>query len=341
MSAKKRSNQLIIRILIAIAALGLLKSYLVFVRSVSDEKFSIYIRPNSDYLDIKQQMSLHANYTSQFFFSGLSTVFGYEKALHVGRYEVKKGTSVWSLFQRMYRGRQSPVRLTFNNIRTKEQLAGRFAQQLMLDSAALVRAFSDSDSCARWGFTPATIPVLFIPDTYEMYWDISYEKFMAKMQKENERFWTSARKAKADSIGLTPIQISILASIVEEESNNKIERPAIAGLYLNRYRIGMPLQADPTVKFAVNDFTLRRILFEHLKTDSPYNTYKYVGLPPGPIRVPSASGIDAVLNYQHHEYLYMCANADFSGRHAFARNMKEHHQNAQRYRNELDKRKIQ
>jgi UPF0755 protein len=204
-----------------------------------------------------------------------------------------------------------------------------------------VRAFSDSDSCARWGFTPATIPVLFIPDTYEMYWDISYEKFMAKMQKENEHFWTSARKAKADSIGLTPIQISILASIVEEESNNKIERPAIAGLYLNRYRIGMPLQADPTVKFAVNDFTLRRILFEHLKTDSPYNTYKYVGLPPGPIRVPSASGIDAVLNYQHHEYLYMCANADFSGRHAFARNMKEHHQNAQRYRNELDKRKIQ
>ncbi|MEI7675496.1 MAG: endolytic transglycosylase MltG [Bacteroidales bacterium] len=340
MKSKIISKRLIVRIVVALVLIGFVKIYLIFLHPISNEKFSIYVRPTTTYTDIKAQLSEHADLSSRFFFSALSTVFGYEKVIHIGKYEAKKGTSVWSLFQKMYRGRQTPVRLTFNNIRTKEQLAGRLSQQLMLDSITLIHAFKNTDSCARMGFSPSTIPSLFIPDTYEMYWDISYEKFLRKMKNVYDKFWTSERLEKAKLVGLTPIEISTLASIVEEESNSAEERPAIAGLYLNRYRIGMPLQADPTIKFAVNDFSLRRILFEHLKVNSPYNTYKNIGLPPGPIRVPSPAGIDAVLNYQKHDYLYMCANYDFSGRHAFARTMKEHHQNAQKYRNELDKRKI-
>ncbi|MDD2797078.1 MAG: endolytic transglycosylase MltG [Bacteroidales bacterium] len=336
-----KSKRLIVRIVVVVALLALIKSYLIFLQPISTEKFSVYIKPTSTYADVKSQIDIHANFSSRIFFSAFSTFLGYENNLHVGKYEAKKGTSVWSLFTKMYRGRQTPVRLTFNNIRTKEQLAGRFGDQLMLDSMTLLNAFSNEDSCARWGFTTATIPALFIPDTYEMYWNISYEKFMTKMSQAYQDFWTNDRKVKAEEVGLTPIEISIMASIVEEESNSKAERPAIAGLYLNRYRIGMPLQADPTVKFAVNDFSLRRILFEHLKVDSPYNTYKNIGLPPGPIRVPSAEGIDAVLNYQKHDYLYMCAKYDFSGQHAFARTMEEHHRNAQKYREELNKRKIQ
>jgi len=334
------TKRLILSLIAGLVFFGLLSAYFVFGKSFASEKFLVKVRPNMAYEAVEGQLSDKANFGSMFFFSVLSQTFGYEKNIKVGCFEVKPGNSVWNVFQRIRKGRQTPVRLTFNNIRTREQLAGRFAQQLMLDSVTLVNAFSNADSCAKWGLTPETIVVLFIPDTYEMYWDISYNRFMEKMQKEYNRFWTASRLAKAKEVGLTPVEIATMASIVEEESNNKAERPAIAGLYLNRYRIEMPLQADPTVKFAVKDFSLRRILFEHLTVESPYNTYKVTGLPPGPIRVPSKDGIDAVLNYQKHDYLFMCANADFSGRHAFARNMAEHSVNAKRYREELNKRGV-
>lgn len=340
MKKKNGSKQLIISLLTTSAFVVLILVYFMFIKSFSSEKFSLNIRPNTPYTEVEAQLKKHSSAPAMTMFNLLNSVFHYEKAVKIGHYEAKKGTSVWSLFNSMKKGRQTPVRLTFNNIRTKEQLAGRFAEQLMMDSISLVKAFSDSDSCAKWGFTPETVPSLFIPDTYEMYWDISMGKFIKRMKSEYDHFWNNERKEKAKQVGLTPIEISTLASIVEEESNNKEERPAIAGLYLNRYRIGMPLQADPTVKFAVKDFSLKRILFEHLTVNSPYNTYKNIGLPPGPIRVPSASGIDAVLNYEKHDYLYMCAKADFSGRHAFARTMEEHHKNAQLYREELNKRKI-
>ncbi len=337
---KSGAKRLILSLIGASLFFGCLSAYFVFGKSFSDEKFLVKVRPNMSYDAIKAQLTDKSNFGSMFFFSVLSQTFGYEKKIKVGSYEVKPGNSVWNVFQRIRKGRQTPVRLTFHNIRTREQLAGRFAQQLMLDSVTLVNAFSNADSCAKWGLTPETIVVLFIPDTYEMYWDISYTRFMEKMQKEQSKFWNATRLEKAKQVGLTPVEIATMASIVEEESNNSAERPAIAGLYLNRLRIGMPLQADPTVKFAVNDFSLRRILFQHLTTDSPYNTYKVTGLPPGPIRVPSKQGIDAVLNYEKHDYLFMCANADFSGRHAFARNLAEHSVNAKRYREELDRRNI-
>lgn len=341
MKTKFGGKRLTLSLLAVVAFIALILFYLVFIKSFSSKKFSLNIRPNTPYMEVEAQLKTNASAPAMTVFSVLNKVFRYEEQVKIGHYEARRGTSVWTLFNSMLKGRQTPVRLTFNNIRTKEQLAGRFAGQLMLDSVQLVEVFNNTDSCARYGFTPETIPSLFIPDTYEMYWDVTLPHFMKQMKKEYDRFWTEERKEKALKVGLTPIQISTLASIVEEESNNKEERPVIAGLYLNRYRIGMPLQADPTVKFAVKDFSLRRILFEHLTVKSPYNTYKNIGLPPGPIRVPSAAGIDAVLNYQKHDYLYMCAKADFSGRHAFARTMEEHHKNARQYREELNKRKIQ
>ena len=220
----------------------------------------------------------------------------------------------------------------------KTDLAERLERQLMLSGDDLLRLLDDSAYCASLGFTPETILTLFIPNTYEVYWNLSAEKLMQRMKREYDAFWTPARLSKAKAVGLTPIEVAVLASIVEEETAAADEYPVVAGLYINRLRRGIPLQADPTVKFAVGDFTLRRILFEHLKVDSPYNTYKHTGLPPGPLRVPSTRSIDAVLNYMKHNYLYMCAKEDFSGRHNFARTLAEHNRNARRYQAELNRR---
>jgi UPF0755 protein len=210
----------------------------------------------------------------------------------------------------------------------------------MIDSIDIANLLTEKSILQEYNFTKQTLPALFIPNTYQVYWNISAKDFLNRMFKEYKRFWTEERQNKAKAIGLTPIEVSILASIVEEETNNKSEKPMVAGLYINRLKKGMPLQADPTVKFAWQDFTLRRITNKHLTIDSPYNTYKIIGLPPGPIRIPSPEGIDAVLNYSKHNYLYMCAKEDFSGTHNFASTLSEHNRNARKYWDALNKRKI-
>ena len=214
------------------------------------------------------------------------------------------------------------------------------SHQLMTDSSNLARLLMDSTYCAQIGYSTETLPCLFIPNTYEVYWTMTPEAFVKRMQKEHDRFWNKERKAKAQSIGLTPEEVVTLASIVEEETANNAEKPMVAGLYMNRLHAEMPLQADPTVKFALQDFGLRRILHAHLETESPYNTYKHTGLPPGPIRIPSIQGIESVLNYTRHDYLYMCAKEDFSGTHNFAATFTQHLANARKYQQELNRRKI-
>ena len=221
-----------------------------------------------------------------------------------------------------------------------EKLAGSISSRLMLDSATIVSALKDSVFCKQQGYTTQTIACLFIPNTYQVYWDMNIDEFFARMQKEHKRFWNDERIEKAKRTGLTPEQVSTLASIVDEETAKNDEKPMIAGLYINRLKKDMLLQADPTVKFACGDFGLRRILNKHLTVDSPYNTYKYIGLPPGPIRIPSITGIESVLNHTNHDYLYMCAKEDFSGYHNFAKTMSGHLQNAQRYQRELNRRNI-
>ncbi len=264
----------------------------------------------------------------------------YPESISTGRYEIRNGESVYHVFSRIWRGYQTPLNVTINSARTMRRLAGQVGRQLMIDSVEIATLMYDSTFQAKMGYTKETMPALFIPDTYEMYWDISVDEFFERMQTEHKRFWNSSRQAKAKEMGLTENEVSILASIVEEETNNNPEKPSVAGLYYNRLRIGMPLQADPTIKFALQEFGIRRILNSDLNVESPYNTYLHRGLPPGPIRIPSVIGLDAVLNYAHHNYLYMCAKEDFSGTHNFAATYRGHLNNAQRYWAALNRRKI-
>jgi UPF0755 protein len=210
----------------------------------------------------------------------------------------------------------------------------------MITNQEMNALLNDPVYCESLGFTPTTIKAMFIPNTYEVYWNISAENLIERMKREYDAFWTESRRELAQKIRLTPLEVSILASIIEEESAMTDEYPTIAGLYINRLHRGMPLQADPTVKYALGDFTIQRMLKEHLQVDSPYNTYLYTGLPPGPLRIPSPKGLESVLNYQKHNYLYMCAKEDFSGRHNFAVSLSEHNRNAERYHAELNRRGI-
>lgn len=243
--------------------------------------------------------------------------------------------------RRLQLGEQTPVRLTFNHyIRTREQLAGKLAQSLLLDSVDILRRLESDEYMAQYGLNKETSICLFIPNTYEVYWTISPDQLFERMYKEYNRFWNEQRRHKADSLGLTPVEVAIVASIVEGETHNKEELPIVASLYLNRVHKGMLLQSCPTVIYANGDFTLRRVLKRHLAIDSPYNTYKYPGLPPGPIRCAAPRTLDVVLNAPQTDYLYMCANPDFSGTHIFSSHYSQHAAAAVEYRHQLDERNI-
>lgn len=271
-------------------------------------------------------------------FTAFNKVMTYK--LRTGHYLIEPGESSLALYKKLRNGQQSPIRLTIPSVRTLDRLAGHVGLRLMMDSTEIYAAFRDSAFISELGYTYESLPSLFIPNTYEVYWDMSLQGFMQRMIKENKRFWNAEREAKAKSLGYSHAEISTLASIIDEETANNAEKPMVAGMYINRLKINMPLQADPTVKFALGDFSLRRIYFEHLKVDNPYNTYRIVGLPPGPIRIPSIAGLDAVLNFVEHPYLYMCAKEDFSGTHNFAVTYREHINNARRYSAALNKRNI-
>jgi len=264
----------------------------------------------------------------------------YKDNVKPGRYELKLGMTTNELVNMLRSGAQMPIDITFNNVRFKEDLAGKVSKYIEADSLSLLNLFSDEMQIKEWGFTTETFRTMFIPNTYEMYWTTSAKQFANRMHSEYEKFWNKERLEKAESIGLTPAEVSILASIVQSETIKSEELPKVAGLYVNRLKRGILLQADPTVKYAVGDFSLKRILNKHLEVESPYNTYKYVGLPPGPICFPDIASIDAVLNYENHKYLYMCAKEDFSGYHNFAKTLAQHNRNAKNYREALDDRKI-
>jgi UPF0755 protein len=264
----------------------------------------------------------------------------YPSLVKPGKYVISKPLSSNDLINILRGGRQMPVRITFNNVRTLNELAGKIGGQIEADSAEIMEFFSDPDNYTSDGFSRETVLSVFIPDTYEFYWNTSPRKLYGRMLREYGRFWDKERIKKSEEIGLSPQEVSTLASIVDEEVTKNDEKPRIAGVYLNRLRQGIPLQADPTVRFAINNFSVNRILYKHLETDSPYNTYKYSGLPPGPIACPSKSGIDAVLNAEKHNYLYFAARPDFSGYHNFAATLSEHNKNARLYQRELNRRRI-
>lgn len=257
-----------------------------------------------------------------------------------GSYLILPDMSTLSLYRAFIRGRETAIKLRFNSVRTPQDLYEVIGGQLMIGADGVRNAMTDSILLAQEGLSASTFTYSVVPNTYEVYWSISAEELVKRLSKEVRRFWDEERSKKAETIGLSPYDVSVLASIVQEESAKVDEYDDIAGLYLNRLRINMPLQADPTVKYAVGDFSLRRILHEHLKTPSPYNTYLVTGLPPSPIRIPSIQAIDGVLNAAQHDYLYMCAKEDFSGYHNFAVSYNEHLMNARRYAKALNDRGI-
>ena len=255
-----------------------------------------------------------------------------------GAYRIEPDDKVLDIARRLKAGNQTPVRVTFNNVRLFNELPEKVARSMEFSEAQFVQA-CDRILPAK-GFDKAHFIAAFVPDTYEFYWTTPADKTVDRLLSYRNRFWTPERRGKADALGLTPLEVATLASIVDEETSIADEKGTIARLYLNRLQKHMRLQADPTVKFAVGDFSLRRILKQHLEKASPYNTYIVDGLPRGPIRMPEKATIDAVLNAPHNNYLYMCAKDDFSGRHNFASTLEQHNANASRYRSALDARGI-
>ncbi|MDR2682396.1 MAG: endolytic transglycosylase MltG [Dysgonamonadaceae bacterium] len=302
-----------------------------------DQPVAVYVDEQKDYSRLLSQLQSEAHLKNREVFDRLAQQMKYPSNMKTGKYEIRPGLSYIAAIRMLQSGRQTPIQLTFNNIRLKNDLAERIGRQMMFAPGDLLNHLNDSAVAASLGLDTATILTLFIPNTYEIYWNTSVGLFLERMKKEHDRFWTQERLAKAQALHLSPAEVAILASIVEEETASRREFPIVAGIYLNRLKKGMLLQADPTVKFAAGDVTLKRILNVHLQVESPYNTYRYRGLPPGPIRIPSIAAIDSVLNYSRHAYLYMCAKEDFSGTHSFSVTLAEHNRNARRYREALNR----
>ncbi|MDF1575238.1 MAG: endolytic transglycosylase MltG [Bacteroidales bacterium] len=265
---------------------------------------------------------------------------GYDTKVNPGRYKIPNGFTNNELVNMLRSGNQDPVMVVFNNVRTLNHLSGKVSQYLELDSVTLATYLGDKELPSKYGFDAAAFSSMFIPETYEFFWNTSPEEFADRMKLEYERFWEGGRDRKAEKMKLTRAEVTTLASIVDEETLYDDENSRVAGLYLNRLEQGIPLQADPTLKYALGDFSRQRILNEDKEIESSYNTYKFKGLPPGPISIPSVSAIDGVLDFEKHRYLYMCAKADFSGYHAFARDYSQHLKNAREYQRALNRKRI-
>ena len=275
--------------------------------------------------------------------TGLSMLIrhsNYDKHVRTGRYAIEPSEGAFTVFRHLKSGRQVSMTLVIPEVRTMDRLAAVLSHRLMLDSATIAQALTSDSVCRQLGYDTCTIAAMFVPNTYDVYWNVSIDALLTRMSNEHDRFWQGDRQAKANNMGLTPNEVCTLASIIDEETANTTEKPMIAGMYLNRLKADMPLQADPTIKFALKQFELKRIYNKLLSVDSPYNTYRNEGLPPGPIKIASIRGIDAVLNHVQHDYLYMCAKEDFSGTHNFARTYQEHLQNASKYSKALNKQGI-
>ena len=337
MNKKNIRNSLIIIFLLImiISAAGLIFGYNFMYKSnfqtPNNKKTLIFITENDDFFSLLDTLSANGYLKNRKSFENYAKIRNLGKNLKVGCYTIKSGMTNREFFNMVGSGLQTPVRLKFNNIRFNEQLASRISKQVNIDSVEMINLLNDNEFLAKYGFNSQTILAMFIPNTYEVYWTISAEQLFDRMEKEYKKFWNDERIKKAEAIPLTPIEAAIVASIVEEESNKSHEKPIIAGVYINRLRKGMKLEADPTARYAFGDFSITQVLYNHTDINSPYNTYQNYGLPPGPIRMPSIEGIDAVLNYAKHNYIFLCAKPELNGKHNFAATLAEHNRNAAAY----------
>ena len=304
----------------------------------AEDKF-IIIEENTDFNELIKKLEDDTLINDILSFSFLSKLMEYQENIKIGAYKVKMNMSNYEMITMLRSGNQTPIKLTFSYARKIEDLAEKITTKLKMSKDDLLNYLNENINNYS-GFKKTDIISIFLPDTYEVYWNISPEKLTNKMYSEYKKFWNEERLSKLDKINLNQKEAIVLASIVASESRMLDEADRIAGLYINRLNRNMRLQADPTLIFAANDFTIRRVLNKHKKIKSPYNTYIHRGLPPGPIRLASKKYIDAVLNYETHNYIYMCAKEDFSGYHAFATNLSDHNRNAKKFQIALNMRKI-
>lgn len=343
---RKLLSAFLLLVIIGLLAGGYL-SYRIYSRVYKDnvsplesDHAYIFIPTGSTYADVLQIIGDSGSVIDLASFKWTASRMGYPHSVKPGRYMVKQGMNNKQLVSMLRAGIQSPVMVTFTGFRTPQQLAEKISAQLEVDSIQLVEAFQDEEIFSEFGFSKEGFIAMFIPNTYEFYWNTGLNGFLQRMKREFDAFWNASRTQRAEEMGMSPISVVTLASIVEEETIKNDERARVAGVYMNRLKYRMPLQADPTIKFAHGDFEMRRVLTKHLSINSPYNTYKNRGLPPGPINSPSISSIDAVLKYESHKFLYFCAKPDFSGYHAFATNLADHNKNAREYQRFLNNQRI-
>lgn len=327
-------------VLIILAGTGINYYLKYFKPNVTGNKDYLYIPTGSDFKDVYSIISSENMVKDTLSFLNAAQNMDYPVKVKAGRYRLTKDMSNRSLINMLKAGNQEPVKISFQNVRLKHTLAGMISKKIESDSASISQLLDSAAFVEKYGFNTDNVYTMFIPNSYEVYWNSNPEKFFLRMHAEYLKFWNADRKAKASAINLSQSEVSILASIVDSEALNDSEMPRIAGLYMNRLHKGMRLEADPTVIFAANDFTIRRVLNKHLRINSPYNTYLNTGLPPGPITMPSINAIDAVLNYEKHDYIYMCAKEDFSGYHNYASNLTQHLQNARKFQEALNQRNI-
>lgn len=349
MSKKKASNggtfkkfitALVLLVFIVLAGTVVFYYLRYFGPSVTANEEYLYVHTGEGFSSVYKTIREKKMVKDSTYFLWAAQNMKYEGRVKPGRYRLKPGMSNRSLINMLASGSQEPVNFAFHNIRLKEQFAAFAGKKLEPDSTTIIHLLDSTQYLKQYGFNPENVYVSFMPDTYQIYWNASPQKLFDKMYSHYQAFWTPERKNKAAQLNLTPIEVSILASIVDAEALKDDEMPTIAGLYLNRLKKGMKLESDPTVIFAMKDFTIRRVLNRYLLFPSPYNTYANKGLPPGPIMMPSVNAVKAVLDFKQTDYIYMCAKEDFSGYHNFADNVADHLINAHKFQQALNERNI-
>jgi UPF0755 protein len=306
----------------------------------NEEIIYFNIPTGSDYSDVLNILNSEGILKDTASFKWVAMKKNYPSHVRPGRYAVSRNMNNNEIVNMLRSGRQEPVMIIINSTRSLEKLVSLISSRLEADSAEIMKLLRDRQYLTQLDLTPETASGIIIPNTYEFYWNTDADAFIRRMKSEYDNFWNSSRLKKAEEIGLSPMEVITLASIVDEETLMKDEERKIAGVYMNRLKKPMRLQACPTIKFVTGNWTMTRVLDKYLFLDSPYNTYRHDGLPPGPITIPSISSIDAVLDYERHDYLYFAAKEDFSGYHNFARTLAQHNKNADLYQKALDQRRI-
>ena len=306
----------------------------------NDKPFALLIPPGATFESVMDTLKKHDVVNDETSFRFLAKLMKYPERVKVGRYEIRPRMGNREALVKLRSGSQDAMDVTFNSMRQKSDLIQRLGSKFAFSPDSLGTLLNDPATCQKFGFDTTTIVCLFLPNTYKMFWTIKPEALLERMSTEYKKFWTPERQEKAKALGMSQTQVQVLASIVAAETNKRDEQPRVAGVYLNRLKQGIKLEADPTVIFALRDFGIRRLLNRQLAVDSPYNTYRYTGLPPGPINLPAPATIDAVLNAEKHDYLFFVVDARFNGYHTFSKTLSEHMANARLYQQALNRMKI-